>query len=363
MASIEKRGDGWRVRWRDPDGTPRSRGCPTARSAKELKTEVEEAVAKGRRWEPAAVVRVPALVSLIDAWLQDLVRLDRAPRTVARAHAVAGPFLLWLRDRLGRDALVSDLSRQVLEDYDLDHVRRGNGIQTRRTALWAIAGPWRWAWDHPAWRPFTPPPAVPKMPKVPAARPKAATWEILDAVVKAADETAIRFPGREWSRRLVMLERGTGWRVSQCLGLTWPDFDRSGKIELRGELGKSASESIGRTVPLPDWLTFEITAWWVADGRPSAGLIVGDAQSFKYASMVVREYWEATGVDATFYKGRPDHAFRIGLISELSRQRVDADAVEYYVGHAIQGVRRHYVDPATLPLAKVAAAIPAPKIG
>lgn len=29
MATIERRGDGWRVRWRDPDGTSRSRQCPS----------------------------------------------------------------------------------------------------------------------------------------------------------------------------------------------------------------------------------------------------------------------------------------------------------------------------------------------
>lgn len=138
MATVEKRGDAWRVRWRDPDGKERSRKCPTARSAKELKAQVEES---GRCWQPAAAVEVPSLVSLIDAWLQDLARINRAPRTIARAYAVAAPFLAWLRDRLGRDPLVSDLSRQVIEDYDRRHVLAGNGIQTRRVAGARPAGP------------------------------------------------------------------------------------------------------------------------------------------------------------------------------------------------------------------------------
>lgn len=364
MATIEKRGDAWRVRWRDPDGKERSRRCPTARSAKDLKIEVEETIARGRRWEPAAVVQVPALVSLIDAWLQDLARIGRAPRTIARAHAVAGPFLAWMRSWLGRDALVSDLSRQAVEDYDQLHVRLGNGVQTRRVAVWAIAGPWRWGWEHPTWRPFVPPPSLPKMPKIPQARPKAATWDDLDAVVRAATEAAAVRPSLEWSRRLVLLQRGLGWRVSQCLGLTWPDFDRrAGAMELRPELGKSAQERAGRTVPLPPWLASMISQWWEDDGQPGEGVIVGAEQSFVRASMVVKKYWQASGADEALYRGRPDHAFRIGLVSQVRAAGVDADAIEVYVGHAIAGVRRHYVDPDKLPLVEVARAIPAPRLG
>ena len=52
MASLHRREDGWRVRWRDPDGSPRSRQCPTKGTAQKLKTEVEEHGALGRRWEP-----------------------------------------------------------------------------------------------------------------------------------------------------------------------------------------------------------------------------------------------------------------------------------------------------------------------
>lgn len=363
MATIEKRGDAWRVRWRDPDGKERSRRCPTARSAKELKTEVEEAVALGRRWEPAPAVEVPSLVSLIDAWLQDLARLGRAPRTIARAHAVAGPFLAWMRSWLGRDPLVSDLSRQAVEDYDRLHVQAGNEIQTRRVTVWAIAEPWKWGWEHPSWRRWVPPPSLPKMPKIPMARPKAATWEDLDSVVCAATEMAERKSSLEWVRRLVLLERGTGWRVSQCLQVAWPDFDRRrAMLELRPELGKSAQERVGRKIPLPVWLSAMIAKWWEDDGRPENGPIVGVEQSPSLASMMVSKCWKASKADEALYRRRPDHAFRIGLVSQVRAAGVDADAVEIYVGHAIAGVRRHYVDPDKLPLADVARSIPAPRL-
>lgn len=61
MATIERRGDGWRVRWRDPDGTGRSQQCPTARSAREVKLAVEEAAALGRRWDPGRAVGVATI--------------------------------------------------------------------------------------------------------------------------------------------------------------------------------------------------------------------------------------------------------------------------------------------------------------
>ncbi|HRE87493.1 MAG TPA: tyrosine-type recombinase/integrase [Myxococcota bacterium] len=172
---------------------------------------------------------------------------------------------------------------------------------------------------------------------------------------------AERVPTREWARRLVLLERGTGWRVSQCLGVAWPDFDRRpGELELRPDLGKSESERAGRRIPLPIWLADQIVSWWKADGQPTSGPIVGSTQTFKRASMVIREYWMASGADEALFKGRPDHAFRIALVSQVRAAGVDADAIEAYVGHAIAGVRRHYVDVAKLPLVDVAKAIPAP---
>ncbi len=63
MASIEKRRNRFRVRWRDPDGRFRCRSCPTHRSAEELRLEVEEAAASGRRWTPHRAVSVPPLLS------------------------------------------------------------------------------------------------------------------------------------------------------------------------------------------------------------------------------------------------------------------------------------------------------------
>lgn len=76
---------------------------------------------------------------------------------------------------------------------------------------------------------------------------------------------------------------------------------------------------------------------------------------------VIKDYWRETSAPATVYHQRPEHAFRIGLVSNLAEAGVPAEAVEYYVGHELSGMRRHYVDPTRLHLRRVADAVPAPK--
>lgn len=353
MATIERRGDGWRVRWRDPDGKSRSRQCPTARSARELKLSIEEASALGRRWDPAPTVRLPALRDMIKAYVADLLRV-RSVHTHERAHYALDPFNEWVRRRTKVDAPTVDvLTRSLLEAYDTDMVARGLSYATRRTSMWAISGAWRWGWHHPEWRGALNEPSVPKMPKAQAKRPQAATWAQLDAVVHLAEMDARRLAKRQWLHRLVLLMRGLGWRVTQCLGLLDTDY-RDGLLELRGELGKSGAEKAGRVVPVPAWLGAHIEAW-----AETPGPLVGVEQTKTRASELVGMLWQQSGAPEAIWRQRPDHAFRIGLISGLAELRADREAVEYYVGHVLTGMRAVYVDPRSLPLGEVARMIPA----
>jgi integrase len=148
--------------------------------------------------------------------------------------------------------------------------------------------------------------------------------------------------------------RGTGWRVSQVLALEWRDVDlEAGTLRLRGDLGKTSAERLGRTVPLARWLRDELAEW----DHPIAR-VVGAVREYRQVIRMVGKLWALSGAPAEVWRQRPDHAFRIGLVSELARARVDREAVEHYVGHVIVGVRAHYVDPSRLPLDEVAAAIP-----
>lgn len=210
MATIEKRGDGFRIRWRDPDGKARSRQCPSARIARELLREVEEAGARGKRWTPSAAARHPLLRDLIAAYLRDLNRTHR-PRTVTRAHAALGPFVAWMQQRMRVEDVTTDaLSRSIVAEHDTHLVERGIGVSSRRTSAWAIGSCWRWGWAHPDWRPSLAEPAMPRMPTVVLTEVVAATWAQLDAVVDRAETQAAAVPSREWVRRAVLLMRGLG---------------------------------------------------------------------------------------------------------------------------------------------------------
>jgi integrase len=350
MATIERRGDGWRVRWRDPatqGGASRSRQCPTAAVARRLKLDVEEAHALGRAWQPAAPVGHPPLTDLMGAYLRDLARTKR-PNTVARAHAALGPFLAWL----GPSPTTGDLGRQKVADYDAQMVAKGRQPRTRRTSLWAIGGCWQWGWAHPDWRPVLAEPSMPSRPEAVQAEVRAATWAQLDAVVIAAEAQHLK--SRAWVPRLALLLRGLGWRVSQCLALEARDVDiAAGTIRLRPELGKSRWERRGRTVPAPPWLIEAIASWGVREGR-----LIGRPVSSSQACHMMPELWAQTDAPPEIYEGRPDHAFRIAIVSGLNAARVDRDATEHYVGHQPMGMRGPYVDPASLPMHEVAAAIP-----
>ena len=111
-------------------------------------------------------------------------------------------------------------------------------------------------------------------------------------------------------------------------------------------------ERRGRVVPLAPWLVAYLATLGRREGR-----IIGESRNAAACSRAIGKLWRKTDAPPALYEQRPDHAFRIGLVSELTRSRVDREAVEHYVGHA-PGIRGHYVDASALPLSEVAAAIP-----
>lgn len=352
MASIEERDGAYRVRWRNPgERVVRSRKCPSRGVAKRVAAEIEAAAALGRAWpDPSARVD-PLLGRLVEAWLVDLARVSRAPRTIARAHATMSVFVPWVAARVGREPTVSDLTIGLVEAWDGE--RAAKSVATRRTDVWAICAVWAWGYGRDEWRGGMGRPTRPVMPAMPRSRPTAPTWEQMDAVLEQA-----RHGRREWLRRAVTLMRGLGWRITQVIGLSWADVDLDAcTISLPGRLGKTAQERAGRTVPMAPWLRDELRSW-----LPRKGPLVPQPQPRGHIARLVGELWAAAGVPETVWRQRPDHAFRIGLISGLTRARADVEAVEFYVGHAALGVRGHYVDPEALPLGEVAALIRAPGV-
>lgn len=236
--------------------------------------------------------------------------------------------------------------------------------------MWAIGTMWVWGWSRAEWRGGMSEPNRPTMPRQRSPRPTAATWEQLDAIVHLATERAAKIaevamkhrindwkPPRvtsyEWLRRTVYLLRGLGWRITQTLAINWSDVDLvAGTVKCSTGKGDRETDE-GRKVPLAPWLLAEIKTW-----TPQTGRLVGPAKTKQQTCGLVHDLWVESGAPEAIYKQRPDHAFRIGLVTGLAELRADREAVEAYVGHAPTGVRARYVDRDRLPIAEVARLIP-----
>jgi len=363
MASIRDqraRGRGFEVRWRGPDGTQRTRGgIPNLRTAKQIAGEIEETCARGHNWEPKGSRAVPTLRAIIADYATHRAR-SRAKNTGLSDVVALDIFARFLDARKAADD-PSIMSRGLLSDfYEWTKTMRGRtshgghrakppGPYSRGRYVQRVMQMWRWAADTDEYSAFMPLPRRIELP-TPSSMPTIApTWEEMDAAVRAA---------RGWMHHVFVVQRYTGLRVQQVMGLLWDDFifERA-LLVFRGELGKTREERKGRLIPVSPHLIEELSGW----GRREGWLI----KSPRYGSnarMVrqreSRSAWMRAGVRREIWERRPNHAFRKGLISELRRGGADREAVEVLVGHALPGMQSVYTDPDALPLRQAVALIP-----
>lgn len=351
MAFIEKRNAKRKkpsVRWQDSRGRWRRRTAPTQRVAKELLQEVERADALGRDWQPPSSLARPLLELVMVAYRDERLRTVAA-KTVEDDVASLDLFCRWCSSRVGRPAEVGDLSLALLEDYDRHLSETGHrhacAINTRRQVIGQVRRFWEWAFDQDQWEGLVPRPRKVKLPTARRARVHAATWAQVDAVIARCTHEAVR--------RAAVLMRFLGWRVRQVCGLVAEDLDlEAGLVHLRGELGKSALEREGRSVPMPADLQTEVRMWRLKPGERVVKMAVGSVRR------AIRKAWRAAGMPEVLWRGRPDHAFRKTLRTELlATRRVDSDAIEYWCGRDTAN-RGRYTDPRVLELTEIARSIP-----
>ena len=356
MASIEQRGEGYRVRWRDPDGEPKCRQCPDLATARRLKREVEQTVAEGRRWEPRDARPLADLREILTAYIRDKSRV-LASGTAERYARNLEIFLRWLQGREGaRGKLYPELMTKTLLAAFFDDLagdgRHGRPRQdsTRRKIVEVVQLAWEWAYNEDDWSAVVPRPRTIDMPREEGELTVAPTWVEMDAVIRAFDEGA-------WHHRLAIFLRFTGLRVQQVMGLKWDDLDlEQATLRVRGELGKSRQERRGRIIPVSKHLVDIVSGW----GRREGFVITTGRRGCRERLARPRDLdraWARAKVREAAWKGRPHHAFRKGLVSELRRAGADADAVEYLVGHSL-GLRGVYTDPDALALRQAVALIP-----
>ncbi len=356
MASVDKRNEGWRVRWRDPDGTARSRQLPTRRAALDLQKEVDECIARGHRWEPRDARPQADLRALLKDYAEECARVLR-PGTAVR-YALGLDLLLRYLDKVhgkGKTLPPAILTRRMLADWygDLKHGGlhgRDRGDATRRKIVEVGQLAWKWLYDNDETGAEIPMPRTLRMAREPSKPTVAPTWDEMDACVGALNS---------WQQRLGIVLRFTGLRCQQAMGLRWADVDLArSRLTVRGELGKSKQEQRGRMMPISPHLVAILRTW----ERDSEWLIESNREKGDRERMArARDFdraWQRAEVRSEAWEGRPHHAFRKGFVSELKRAGADSDAVEFLVGHSL-GLRGVYIDPDALPLKAAVQHIPA----
>lgn len=381
MASIEKRGDDYIVRWRDPDRQQRSRKAPDLATAKILQRDVERAIALGQRWAPAHQNALPALAeverdedggeSIVGGLVHDFI-LDRKrtlrPNTMVQYEVGLAQFVAFVRAQnpTRRRLTVDLIDRETLAAWWAALIAAGMSVSTARLRIGAVHRCWDWAYDSDVYRHDTQRPRYLDMPAALYAPPVAPTWEEMDTFIRVAGELADAkdaagrrlgtYPvERAWRRKLGIVLRFTGLRVEQALLLRWDDLDlEAATLTVRPELGKTKSERKGRVVPISPHLVQHLAGWGVREGF----VIANEKGVRRAASNLTTDIWKATGVRAAAWEGHPHHAFRYGFTSGLKRLGADTEAVEFLVGHTVSGARAHYLDPEAIPLRDAVKLIP-----
>ena len=351
----EERGGGYRLRWRDPDGTRRSWTCHDLRTAVLLEEEIQACRSLGRRWEPRDASPVPSLDDALTAYTARCARVLALSTAVRYGHSL-DLYRAFVDDPRAR---VSVLSRASLAGFfawlrtsPIPRRQHARTVSTARKTVEHIGSAWAWLYDSDEYGPHVERPRSIEMPEHLAQAVIAPTWEEADACVLAcADEVRV----------LATVLRYTGLRISQAMRLEWADLDLDRAcLTIRPELGKSRREKLGRTIPI----SLHLVAYLAGLGQ-RVGLVVPLRGKAVPLDRVLRPRalvaaWEASGVRPEVWRGRPAHAFRRGLTSGLARAGADREAVEYLVGHALPGARgQAYLDPIALPLVETVALIPA----
>ena len=353
VAHIRKVKSGkFQVRWRAPDGTQKGRTVKTHATAKKLQKEVEEASGLGKFWEPEQLRPELDIRTLHREFLTHESRM-LAPSTLRRYTMILELWERWLLNNYGSPLPVNLLTRRIISSYYewLGYNGRfGNprSQQTCRKHVKAIEKMWEWAADDDLYYEKVPRVRKLKMPTPIHSASRSPTWDEMDAAIN-------KLPSSN-HRRIVIILRFTGLRWGQALGLKWSDIDiPKGTLHVRGELGKTRKEKVGRTIPLSPFLVPHLTTW-----ERESDFIIPPYKTRGYENGSRRRMiiaWKAAQVGPDVWKQRPHHSFRKGFIAGLKRLRADDEAVQYLVGHD-RGVRGHYIDASGLPLVEAISLIP-----
>ena len=283
MASVKWREDRghWEVLWREPkviqnpDGSTkkkwstRRRKAPSKKAADALAREIETAAAVGDRWEDKRMTAVSTIGSAVEGYI---IASKRRPKATQKYRASV---LQKFMDHVGEDTTLDRLDVELLRDY-ADHLD-AQGIKSVSRYIGTVEQWWTWAWNNRKTYPGVQEPtrltgkdAEIQHRPAPAAV-DTPTWEDIDAVLLALSPEGT-IPGRgagygyrpQWEvyRRIVLVQRYTGLRISQVVGLRWQDLDlERGWLTIRSNKKGAKGQSRDRVVPLHPGLVSILETW------------------------------------------------------------------------------------------------------
>ena len=374
MASVHRNRDKWRVAWRTLEGRQRTRAARTQREAKQIAREIDDALARGQDWypdwTPDVGYRIVLVTDIVDAYLAERKR-TLAGGTWKGDKEQIGQWVAWQTRTYGDNRSPEGvLTKGMLRDFYASLALKANGERrkdsTKKRIVESVQRMWAWAYDEDQFHEAVPRPRRIKMRAGARSVALAPTWAEMDACVHA---TRGGFAGHaqgyrvasEALYRLAVVLRYTGLRPSQAMRLLWEDFDLAGlQLVVRGELGKTKAEKLGRIVPISEHFRAEMMTWdrqadpedWVV---PTTRVDGPRKRVARQRGMV--RAWQRSGVPKAKWHRQSMKAFRKGFQSGLKALGADDEAVRFLVGHDL-GVRSHYIDSSAMPLRRAVDLIP-----
>lgn len=372
MAFVKRRGSSYCVRWKElvaskgRGGDPvrswkdRSRTFPSKASADAFARDVEIIQARGEKWKDQSEAVVATLGDLHSAYAE----APRNDRTRRWRRAMIGSFVSWA----GAERPVSDLSASLLAKFAATLPDVGRAASTRYRKVLGVEGMWAWGYSASQRETFAgiPEPVricgtdtkarvQPPPPVVRVAVPTLADVDLMIGRLRAG------WRHGDAHRRVALLTRYTGLRISQAVGLNWTDIrlDHPGGpyIVLRSNT-RGAKKGRARVVPLHPALAAEIRTWGGSTGHVFAATNERWTRG-ESSREAMRTAWIASGVDPAKWDvptddeegerghGTPTHAVRAAVFTELLRNGCTIDVAEYLIGHATSATRAAYVPEST----------------
>lgn len=284
---------------------------------------------------------VPAVTfaQFAERWMRDYVAIRNRPSEQSTKRYILAAHLV---PRFGRLPLAS-VTAVEMHDFAADQRRKGLSAKTVNNQLTVLRRLLRTAEDCGLL------PAVPRVPFLPAARPRytSSTLEDVRAVAELCEPIFAR---------MVLVALNTGLRYGELAALEWSDLDlarRELHVQRSFVNGVVGPPKNGRTRRVP--LNVEALQAIVTQPRTQCPIIFqrfGRHISHDVARRRLRRAAQALGLEPFGW-----HALRHTFASELSRRGVSLQFVRDILGHATIDMTLRYAHLAPASLASAVAAL------